>query len=98
MKKTTAASGEAAWGGVTGVTIKTAISKGVTRGIFSNEAGVGGAPLVHVTSDIEVPARQSLYGIVEVFFDTIVICTFTALVILVFGGGRPGFGRTDPCH
>jgi len=78
-------SSQAAWGGVTGITIRTAISKGVTRGIFSNEAGVGGAPLVHVTSDIEVPARQSLYGIVEVFFDTIIICTFTALVILVSG-------------
>lgn len=80
-------SSQAAWGGVTGITIRTAISKGVTRGIFSNEAGVGGAPLVHVTSDIEVPARQSLYGIVEVFFDTIIICTFTALVILVSGVG-----------
>ena len=80
-------SSQAAWGGVTGITIKTAISKGVTRGIFSNEAGVGGAPLVHVTSDIEVPAKQSLYGIVEVFFDTIIICTFTALVILVSGVG-----------
>ena len=42
---------------------------------------------MHVTSDIEVPARQSLYGIVEVFFDTIIICTFTALVILVSGVG-----------
>ena len=81
-------SSQAAWGGVTGITIRTAISKGVTRGIFSNEAGVGGAPLVHVTSDIEVPARQSLYGIVEVFFDTIIICTFTALVILVSGVGE----------
>ncbi|MBR3201291.1 MAG: sodium:alanine symporter family protein [Mogibacterium sp.] len=80
-------SNQAAWGGITGITIKTAISKGVTRGIFSNEAGVGGAPLVHVTSDIEVPAHQSLYGIVEVFFDTIVICTFTALVILCSGVG-----------
>ncbi|MBR5926506.1 MAG: alanine:cation symporter family protein, partial [Firmicutes bacterium] len=80
-------SNRAAWGGITGITIKTAISKGVTRGIFSNEAGVGGAPLVHVTSDIEVPARQSLYGIVEVFLDTIIICTFTALVILVSGVG-----------
>lgn len=78
-------SNQAAWGGVAGITIKTAISKGVTRGIFSNEAGVGGAPLVHVTSDIEVPARQSLYGIFEVFFDTIIVCTFTALVILVSG-------------
>ena len=80
-------SSQAAWGGVTGITIRTAISKGVTRGVFSNEAGVGGAPLVHVTSDIDVPAKQSLYGIIEVFFDTIVICTFTALVILVSGVG-----------
>ncbi len=80
-------SNSAVWGGVAGITIRTAISKGVTRGVFSNEAGVGGAPLVHVTSDIEVPARQSLYGIVEVFFDTIIICTFTALVILVSGVG-----------
>lgn len=80
-------SSDAAWGGVTGITIQTAISKGVTRGVFSNEAGVGGAPLVHVTSDIDVPAKQGLYGIVEVFFDTMIICTFTALVILVSGVG-----------
>lgn len=78
----------AMWGGVLGITIQKAISKGVTRGVFSNEAGVGGAPLVHVTSDIEVPAQQSLYGIVEVFFDTIVICTFTALVVLTSGIGE----------
>lgn len=80
-------SSNAAWGGITGITIKTAISKGVTRGVFSNEAGVGGAPLVHVTSNIDVPAKQSLYGIVEVFFDTIIVCTFTALVILTSGVG-----------
>ena len=85
---TSAFSNNAMWGGVMGITIKTAISKGVTRGVFSNEAGVGGAPLVHVTSDIEVPAQQSLYGIVEVFFDTIVICTFTALVVLTSGIGE----------
>lgn len=80
-------SSQAAWGGVTGITVKTAVSRGVARGVFSNEAGTGGAPLVHVTSDIDVPARQSLYGIIEVFFDTIIICTFTALVILVSGVG-----------
>ena len=80
-------SNQAMWGGITGITIRTAISKGVTRGVFSNEAGIGGAPLVHVTSDIDLPAKQSLYGIVEVFFDTIIICTFTALVILVSGVG-----------
>ncbi|MEA4965310.1 MAG: sodium:alanine symporter family protein [Oscillospiraceae bacterium] len=80
-------SNHAVWGGITGITIRTAISKGVTRGVFSNEAGVGGAPLVHVTSDIDVPAKQGLYGIVEVFVDTIVICTFTALIIMVSGVG-----------
>lgn len=78
---------KAAWGGVAGITVQKAISSGVARGVFSNEAGVGGAPLVHVTSDIDVPAKQGLYGIVEVFFDTIIICTFTALIILVSGVG-----------
>ena len=84
---TSAFSSQAAWGGITGITISTAISKGVSRGIFSNEAGVGGAPLVHVTSDIDVPAKQGLYGIVEVFVDTIIVCTFTALIIMVSGVG-----------
>ena len=84
---TSAFSNEAAWGGLVGITISTAISKGVARGIFSNEAGVGGAPLVHVTSDIDVPAKQGLYGIVEVFVDTIIVCTFTALIIMVSGVG-----------
>ena len=84
---TSAFNNNAMWGGVLGITIQRAISKGVTRGVFSNEAGVGGAPLVHVTSDIDVPAQQSLYGIVEVFFDTIIICTFTALVVLTSGIG-----------
>ena len=78
---------KAAWGGVAGVTIRTALQRGVQRGVFSNEAGVGGAPLVHVTSDIDVPAKQGLYGIVEVFFDTIIICTFTALTLMVSGIG-----------
>ena len=77
----------AVWGGVAGITVRKAISAGVARGVFSNEAGIGGAPLVHVTSDIDVPAKQGLYGIVEVFFDTIIICTFTALIILVSGVG-----------
>ena len=79
--------GKAVFGGIVGITIRTAIQRGVQRGVFSNEAGVGGAPLVHVTSDIDVPAKQGLYGIVEVFFDTIIICTFTALIILVSGVG-----------
>lgn len=84
---TSAFSANAAFGGVVGITIKAALSKGIARGIFSNEAGVGGAPLVHVTSQIDVPAKQGLYGIVEVFFDTMIICTFTALIILTTGVG-----------
>lgn len=78
---------KAVWGGITGLTIRSVMSAGVSRGVFSNEAGVGGAPLVHVTSNIDVPAKQGLYGIVEVFFDTIVICTFTTLIIMVSGVG-----------
>ena len=91
---TSAFSSNAAWGGLVGITISTAISKGVARGIFSNEAGVGGAPLVHVTSDIDVPAKQGLYGIVEVFVDTIIVCTFTALIIMVSGVGDLVAGGT----
>lgn len=80
-------SGKAAFGAVAGISVKEAIKRGVSRGIFSNEAGIGGAPLVHVTSQIDVPAKQALYGIIEVFVDTIVVCTFTALIILTTGVG-----------
>ena len=72
-------------GGAAGVTIRTAMTRGVSRGVFSNEAGLGSAPIAHAAADTEGPVQQGLFGIFEVFADTIVICTMTALVILTSG-------------
>ena len=58
---------------------------GVSRGVFTNEAGMGTASIAHAAAQVEHPAQQGLMGIMEVFLDTIVICTMTALVILVSG-------------
>lgn len=73
----------AALGGAFGITILTTIQKGVGRGVFSNEAGLGSAPMAHAASSETDPVKQGLYGIFEVFMDTIVICTLTALTLLV---------------
>ena len=81
---------EAALGGAFGITIMTTIQKGVGRGVFSNEAGLGSAPMAHAASSEKDPVMQGLYGIFEVFMDTIVICTLTALTILCgVAGGVP---------
>jgi len=69
-------------GGAVGVGIKQAITKGVGRGIFSNEAGLGSAPIAHAAADTDSPVRQGLFGVFEVFADTIVICTLTALTVM----------------
>lgn len=83
-------SGTAATGGFAGSTVMMAMRYGVARGLFSNEAGLGSAPMVHATADTDHPARQGLYGIFEVFVDTILICTTTGLVILVTGAWDDG--------
>ncbi len=75
-------SAEAALGGAFGITILTTIQKGVGRGVFSNEAGLGSAPIAHAATSETDPVKQGLYGIFEVFMDTIVICTLTALTVL----------------
>lgn len=75
-------SAEAALGGAFGITIMTTIQKGVGRGVFSNEAGLGSAPMAHAATSETDPVKQGLYGIFEVFMDTIVICTLTALTLL----------------
>ncbi|MGN0556146.1 MAG: alanine/glycine:cation symporter family protein [Candidatus Fimenecus sp.] len=72
-------------GGVMGYGIARAMRYGFARGIFSNEAGLGSSVLVHSSADVEEPVEQGLWGIFEVFFDTIVICTLTALAILTTG-------------
>ena len=75
----------AVWGGVTGVAFKTVITQGFKRGIFSNEAGLGSSVMVHSNSNVKEPVAQGMWGIFEVFADTIIICTMTALVVLTSG-------------
>ena len=70
-------------GGLAGVGIKMAITKGVGRGIFSNEAGLGSAPIAHAAADVQHPVQQGIYGVFEVFMDTIVVCSMTAMVVLL---------------
>ena len=71
-------------GGVVG-SFFLSMKKGVSRGIFSNEAGLGTGSIAHACADTDEPVKQGLFGIFEVFTDTIVICTMTALVILCSG-------------
>ena len=71
-------------GGVVG-SFFMSMKKGVSRGIFSNEAGLGTASIAHAGAEVNDPVQQGLFGVFEVFVDTIIICTFTALVILCSG-------------
>ncbi|MDI6705788.1 MAG: sodium:alanine symporter family protein [Bacillota bacterium] len=77
--------GSAAVGGFAGSTLMIAMRRGVARGVFSNEAGLGSAPIAHAAATTDHPVRQGLWGIFEVFADTLVICSLTALAILVTG-------------
>ena len=78
-------------GGIVG-SFFVAMQKGVSRGIFSNEAGLGTGSIAHACADTRKPVKQGMFGIFEVFMDTIVICTMTALVILLSGVDIP-FGQ-----
>ena len=74
-----------ALGGFAGSTITLAMARGASRGIFSNEDGMGTAITVHATAKTDHPVHQGMYGILEVFIDTIIICSLTALSILASG-------------
>ena len=76
---------QAAWGGGVGISVKTIITLGCKRGVFSNEAGLGSSVMVHSNSNVLEPVKQGLWGIFEVFADTMVVCTLTALTILTSG-------------
>lgn len=78
-----------------GMGLSRAVRYGFSRGIFSNEAGLGSAPIAHAAAETEHPAKQGLWGIFEVFADTIVVCTVTALVILTSGVGEKGYFGAD---
>ena len=75
-------------GGIGGVIV--AMTNGFKRGVFSNEAGLGSSVMVHSNSNIKEPVKQGMWGIFEVFADTMVVCTMTALVVLTSGGLTTG--------
>jgi AGCS family alanine or glycine:cation symporter len=75
-------------GGIGGVIV--ALTNGFKRGVFSNEAGLGSSVMVHSNSSIKEPVKQGMWGIFEVFADTMVVCTMTALVVLTSGGLNGG--------
>lgn len=83
-------SGTAATGGFAGAAIWAAIRFGVARGVFSNEAGLGSAPIAHAAAQTNDPVRQGMIGMLGTFIDTIIICTMTALVILLTGAWTSG--------
>lgn len=72
-------------GGISGAVVKQAVTLGLKRGVFSNEAGLGSSVMVNSSSDVKEPAIQGMWGIFEVFFDTIVVCSLTAFAILSTG-------------
>ena len=82
---TSAFSFEAVGGGVFGYAIMVAMRQGFARGVFSNEAGLGSAPMAHAASETQEPVEQGMWGVFEVFIDTIVICTLTSLAVILSG-------------
>ena len=77
---------EAFVGGGIGAVVGKVVTQGFKRGVFSNEAGLGSSVMVHSNSNIKEPVKQGMWGIFEVFADTMIVCTMTALVILTAGG------------
>ena len=91
---------EALVGGATGSALKLVIVQGCKRGVFSNEAGLGSSVMVHSASNVKEPVKQGMWGIFEVFFDTMIVCTMTALIALTSGmvnleTGMPNAGVSD---
>ncbi|HOH89409.1 MAG: sodium:alanine symporter family protein [Clostridia bacterium] len=77
--------GHAAVGGFAGAVMMETMKRGIARGVFSNEAGLGSAPIAHAAATTDHPVRQGLWGVFEVFVDTIIICTLSGLTIMVSG-------------
>ncbi len=76
-------------GGFMGYGMSRAIKYGVSRGVFSNEAGLGTSPIVHAAAETDDPYRQGMWGVFQVFIDTIVLCTLMALCLLTCGTANP---------
>ena len=86
---------DAALGGATGYTVMLAIRYGFARGVFSNEAGLGSAPIAHAAANTDSPVKQAFWGAFEVFFDTFIICTITGLVVVSSGAWTSGLQGTS---
>lgn len=80
-------------GGAVGAIVKQAVTMGFKRGVFSNEAGLGSSVMVHSASDVKEPVIQGMWGIFEVFFDTIIVCTLTAFILLSSTTGAQPFDK-----
>lgn len=76
---------KAVGGGIVGSGVKAAVTWGMKRGVFSNEAGLGSSVMVHSSSNVKEPVTQGMWGIFEVFADTLVVCTLTAMAVLTSG-------------
>jgi len=81
-------------GGFAGSTVWLSIQKGVSRGVFSNESGLGSAPMAHAAAKVNEPVREGLVAMIGPFIDTLIICTMTGLVILVSGQWASGLNGT----
>ena len=81
---------EAVLGGAAGIGMREAVRFGVARGLFSNEAGMGSTPHAHATADVNHPVQQGMAAFVGVFIDTILVCTATALIILLTDADKLG--------
>ncbi|MFA7396268.1 MAG: sodium:alanine symporter family protein [Sphaerochaetaceae bacterium] len=89
--------GSAPIGGFAGSTIILAVRNGFSRGVYSNEAGMGTSPFAHSTAIVDHPVRQGIWGVIEVFVDTIIVCSMTGLVIIItgaIGSGAQGASLT----
>ena len=82
---------KAALGGAVGITVAIAIQRGVGRGVFSNEAGLGSAPIAAAAAKTKSPVKQGLISMTGTFIDTIIICTMTGLAIILTGSFNSGF-------
>lgn len=87
---TGAFTGTAAVGGFAGATVRSIVSTGMARAVYSNEAGWGTSPMIHASAKTDHPVKQGLWGAFEVFVDTMLVCTVTALVIIITGKWNSG--------
>lgn len=79
---------KAGMGAAAGLTMKQAMRYGIARGLYSNEAGEGSAAVLHASAQVDHPVRQGMYGIMEVFIDTILLCSTTGITVLITGANQ----------